>query len=372
MAVHSKQLLLMVAAVIYIKATTQPMSLPNCPTKCGSVTIPFPFGTTKNCSLDNTFLINCNKTSSAPTSTHVPYMDKSNQSVLNISLNGELHVAWPVASDCYAEKSRQINQTLRDMNMTHFYISPTRNKLTAIGCDTIGALSAIDSGGNNYTTGCVALCNRLDEIVANQSCSGTGCCEIAIPQGRVLREVAYTSVSIFNNHSDVHDFNPCGYSFVVEKGAYSFASTDLLELKKKEFPVLFDWAVGNQTCQHAQNDLSNYACKADKSTCYNSAERSGYLCRCVHGYRGNPYLIHGCQGTIYFFSLVMIRVHQEAQVRLAKFGSNLPTNVIFFVLFLKLVFVFCCLTLNQGNLQMFFQCHFNFSSTCCSNFNVSG
>lgn len=329
MAVHSKQLLLMVAAVIYIKAATQPMSLPNCPTKCGSVTIPFPFGITKNCSLDNTFLINCNKTSSTPTSKHVPYLDKSNQSVLNISLNGELHVAWPVASDCYAEKGKPINQTLRDINMTHFYISPTRNKLTAIGCDTIGALSAIDTGGNNYTTGCVALCNRLDDIVANQSCSGTGCCEISIPQGRVLREVAYTSGGIFNNHSDVHDFNPCGYSFVVENGAYSFASTDLLELKKKEFPVLFDWAVGNQTCQHAQNDISNYACKADKSTCYNSAERSGYLCRCVHGYRGNPYLVHGCQGTIYFFSLVMIRVHHEAQVRLAKFGPNLPKRYFF-------------------------------------------
>ncbi|GAU50632.1 hypothetical protein TSUD_410260 [Trifolium subterraneum] len=66
--------------------------------------------------------------------------------------------------------------------MTHFQISPTRNKLIAVGWDTIEALSTNDSRGINYTTGCVALCNRLDDIVANQSCSGTGCCEISIPQ----------------------------------------------------------------------------------------------------------------------------------------------------------------------------------------------
>ncbi|CAJ2667645.1 unnamed protein product [Trifolium pratense] len=295
MAVRLKQLLLMVAAAIYTKAATQPMSLPNCPTKCGSVTIPFPFGTTENCSLDNTFLINCNQTSSTPTSTNIPFLEKSNQTVLNISLNGELRVAWPVASDCYAEKSKRVNQTVKHVNMTNFQISPTRNKLTAVGCDTIGALSANDSGGNNYTTGCVALCNRLDDIVANQSCSGTGCCEISIPQGHVLTEIAYVSGGLFNNHSSVHDFNPCGYAFVVENGAYSFSSTDLPKLKKKEFPVLLDWAVGNQTCQQAQKDLFSYACKADKSTCYDSTERSGYLCRCFHGYWGNPYLIHGCQ-----------------------------------------------------------------------------
>ncbi|PNY14222.1 wall-associated receptor kinase 2-like protein [Trifolium pratense] len=259
MAVRLKQLLLMVAAAIYTKAATQPMSLPNCPTKCGSVTIPFPFGTTENCSLDNTFLINCNQTSSTPTSTNIPFLEKSNQTVLNISLNGELRVAWPVASDCYAEKSKRVNQTVKHVNMTNFQISPTRNKLTAVGCDTIGALSANDSGGNNYTTGCVALCNRLDDIVANQSCSGTGCCEISIPQGHVLTEIAYGSGGLFNNHSSVHDFNPCGYAFVVENGAYSFSSTDLPKLKKKEFPVLLDWAVGNQTCQQAQKDLFSYA-----------------------------------------------------------------------------------------------------------------
>ncbi|MCI17588.1 wall-associated receptor kinase 2-like [Trifolium medium] len=155
----------------------------------------------------------------------------------------------------------------------------------------------------------MALCNRLNDIVANESCSGTGCCKVSIPQDHVLTKVTYGTVGVFNNHSAVHDFNPCGYAFLVENGAYSFTSTDLLKLEKEEFPVLLDWAVGNQTCQQAQKDLSNYACKDNKSTCYDATERSGYLCRCFNGYWGNPYLIHGCQGILlYFLSLVWIRL----------------------------------------------------------------
>ncbi|CAJ2648892.1 unnamed protein product [Trifolium pratense] len=296
MVVYSKQLLMVVITVFLVKAATQQLlSLPNCPTKCGSVTIPFPFGTTKDCSLDNTFLINCNKTSSTSTSTHVPSLPQNNQSVLNISLDGELHVAWPVASDCYAEKSEPVNQTYWGINMTHFPISSTRNKLIAVGCDTVAFLATFDSGGNNYSTGCVALCSRLSDIMANESCTGTGCCEISIPKGHVFTKLFYSSGGLFNNHSAVHDFNPCGYAFLVENGAYSFESTDLLKLEKEEFPVLLNWAVGNLTCQQAQKDLSNYACKDNTSTCYDATERPGYLCRCFHGYQGNPYLIHGCQ-----------------------------------------------------------------------------
>ncbi|CAJ2667644.1 unnamed protein product [Trifolium pratense] len=291
MAAYMKQLLLIaVVAVLYTKASTQPMSLPNCPSKCGSVTIPYPFGTTKDCSLDNTFLIDCNQTSST---SYAPFLPQSNQSVLNIALDGELRVSWPIASDCYAEKGEFANETAQGISMRNFHISPTGNKLIAVGCDTMGLFLANDSRGNNYTTGCVALCNSRDDIVDNQSCSGTGCCEISIPQGHVLTEAFYISGSLLNNHSSVHDFNPCGYSFLVENGNYHFSFTDLTSLKKKEVPVLLDWAVGNQTCQQ-----SSYACNAN-STCYDvGTDKSdgGYRCRCFVGYRGNPYLHHdGCQ-----------------------------------------------------------------------------
>jgi hypothetical protein len=306
MVVDIKQLLMIaVVTVLYTKSSTQPMSLPNCLSKCGSITIPYPFGTTKDCSLDNTFLIDCNQTYS--TSTYAPFLRQSNQSVLNIALDGELHVAWPIASDCYTEEGELASTTLQSFSMTYFHISPTRNKLIAVGCGAIGLFSASDSGGNDYTTGCVAFCNSRNDFVDNQSCSGTGCCEISIPQGHVPTVASYGCESL-SNHSSVHDFNPCGYTFLVENGSYSFSRTDL-KLKKKEFPVVLDWAVGNQTCQQSKKNHSSHACNAN-STCYDvGTDKSdgGYLCRCFVGYRGNPYLHHdGCQGIIYFFSLVMI------------------------------------------------------------------
>ncbi|MCI53178.1 wall-associated receptor kinase-like protein, partial [Trifolium medium] len=45
--------------------------------------------------------------------------------------------------------------------MTHFHISPTRNKLIAVGCDTVGIFEAADSEGNDYGTGCVAYCTKF-------------------------------------------------------------------------------------------------------------------------------------------------------------------------------------------------------------------
>jgi len=308
MAVHIKQLLLVtVFVILYTKSETQPIiPRPNCPTitMCGSVPIPFPFGTTKDCSLDNTFLINCNKTSSTSTD-DVPFLPQSNQSVLNIDLAaGKLRVAWPVASDCYSKNGTQVNQTIQDIIMTNFQIS-TQNKFIAVGCDTVGILivAEADSDEKTFATGCVAYCNNHTDIMANQPCSGIGCCVSSIPQVQMLTRVGYfSSGGVFYNksHSEVHEFNPCGYAFLVENGNYSLTRSDLM-LKKKEFPVLLDWTVGNQTCLEAQKNHSNYACKAEKSRCYNSTERSGYLCRCFDGYEGNPYLIDGCQGIIYFY-----------------------------------------------------------------------
>jgi len=294
---YSKVLLMVVFAVFYTKVATQPMSLPNCQTKCGSVAIPFPFGITKDCSLDSKFIISCYNTSSTRNSTtYEPFLANTNQRVLNISLNGELRVAWPVASHCYAESSMLVAQTSQDIIVTHFQVSPTRNKLIVVGYYIVGLLTTYDSDGRNYTTGCLTLCNTNDDIAVHEPCS----CENSIPTGHVTTGVSYDSGSVVNNHIVEHDFRSCGYAFVVEYGAYNFNSTDL-KLNNKEFPVLLDWAVGNQTCQQAQKDLSTYACKADKSTCYDATtDRSGYLCRCSHGYRGNPYLVHGCQGIIYF------------------------------------------------------------------------
>ena len=264
--------------------------------------IPFPFGTTESCYLDSSFLITCNQTSPSAPHTPTPYLPQTTFTVLNISLNGELRISTPVATGCYDRNGTRISKTTtKKLNLTQFSISSSRNKLRAVGCNTLGGVAAVDSSeGKNYNTGCVSLCYRPDDPT-NGSCTGAGCCQISLPaQG--LSIVSYGFFSVFANHNDVFDFNPCGYAFVAKEGAYSFSSTDLVKIEHDRFPVVLDWAVGNWTCREAQKNASTYACKADNSTCNDSLK--GYLCNYSVGFRGNPYLLNGCQGIIsYLFSL---------------------------------------------------------------------
>lgn len=288
MVVHSEQVQLFLVFLVIAKAASQPIK-PDCQTSCGNLNIPYPFGTTKDCYLDDTFLINCSHDS-------IPFLGSQNHiTVLNISLDGELHVSSPIIHDCYGTQGNDIStnkEKVGGLNLTHFSISSNRNKFTTLGCDTVGMFLGYDRNKKHTTTiGCVSICSTLGGTISNGSCDGTGCCQIHIPDGLYGFEMETWSR---NNHSTVDDFNPCNYAFVVEEGAYKFLFTDLKNLENKNLPLVLDWDVGKQRCQEAQN-LPSYACKANKSDCYDT-NGIGYRCKCHKGFEGNPYLLDGCHG----------------------------------------------------------------------------
>ncbi|KAB1200029.1 Wall-associated receptor kinase 3 [Morella rubra] len=90
-------------------------------------------------------------------------------------------------------------------------------------------------------------------------------------------------------------FNPCSYAFVVKQDLFNFSSAylDSPVKQNRSVPVVLDWAIGNDTCVNARTRL-DYAC-GGHSTCYESDNCNGYLCKCKKGYDGNPYLPDGCQ-----------------------------------------------------------------------------
>ncbi|XP_078167787.1 wall-associated receptor kinase 3-like [Carex rostrata] len=67
------------------------------------------------------------------------------------------------------------------------------------------------------------------------------------------------------------------------------------KLYNQSMPVVFDWAIGNETCEIAKGNRSSYACISDNSVCIDSSNGPGYFCNCSTGYDGNPYLKGGCQ-----------------------------------------------------------------------------
>ncbi|KAF4346705.1 hypothetical protein G4B88_027828 [Cannabis sativa] len=306
LSVSSTLLLINDHLIILAYSINNNISLRGCPETCGSVKIPYPFGTKQGCYYNKNFLLNCKQTNPS----HSPklfFPNSTFSTILHISIQpSEILVKGKVSRDCYDKSGKLIDKQskLRSLMQTKSNKFPlsTRNKFIGVGCDTVATIGGNIRGGS-YVAGCVASCYDINDVV-NSSCSGIGCCETDIPPGvsNVVTHVQSLNNGNSTNHSLVHHFNPCGYSFVAENGSYNFTTVDLKDLmkNKKKFPrMVLDWAVGNLTCEEAKlvNNRSGngYACVAEYSECVNSTNGSGYQCKCLNGYEGNPYLHHGCQ-----------------------------------------------------------------------------
>ncbi|MED6216721.1 hypothetical protein PIB30_010468 [Stylosanthes scabra] len=266
-------------------------------------------GPQKECSLDTKFLANC-------TNNNVPYLQDNDLPLLSISLDqGEIRVSLPVASDCYYTNSSSKkghffnNETDQFMFFENYSISTSRNVFTTVGCQTLGLVvgrsyySYEDDefiSTQAFPKACLSYCEKSSEVNAKDGeCEGTGCCNTTVPedsQGHGLSMMSYFFENSVLNNSQVIDYNPCGHAFLVENGTYTFETAHLHKLENTSFPVVLDWTVGeNQICEGAKKNHSTYACKAQYSTCVDSKKLPGYLCKCLPGFQGNPYLHHGCK-----------------------------------------------------------------------------
>ncbi|XVE67906.1 hypothetical protein DITRI_Ditri09bG0025500 [Diplodiscus trichospermus] len=281
------ELIILLINVLAVKATiveADHQAKSGCPSKCGDVTIPYPFGIGGHCNFSENFYITCDnafKPSKA-------FFAGSNIEVLNISLDGQLRVLpSTLAYDCYNSLGAYSNNSYW-IWLAWFPVNNIRNKFTAIGCDTYAVIQGFNA---EYTTGCLSLCNGISDVI-NGSCSGIGCCQTAIAKGVKGYNVTLSS---YRNHYDVLPDNPCSYAFVAEDGAYNFTNSDLrgYDFENKTFPVVLDWTIGNISCSEAKKNMSTFACK-ENSECVDSESASGYLCKCIKGYEGNPYLSNGC------------------------------------------------------------------------------
>ncbi|KAF7851416.1 hypothetical protein BT93_L3959 [Corymbia citriodora subsp. variegata] len=274
----------------HVAGAADSMTKPGCPSSCGSLSIPYPFGLSDSdphCRIDRpSFRVDCDNSINPP----IPYMRNrsSNIRILHISVEDhELRINASIGRDCYnsSGKVRSLNNYPR-LRLAEFPISSTKNKFTAVGCDT----SAIfrDRHGN-FSFGCMSSCTNPSDV-SSGSCSGIGCCQTSIPRNIFGYNISIRSVS---NHSDVLEFNPCSYAFVAETNFYNFSVGDLSQLNFNKSALVLDWAIGDQTCKDAKKDVTSYMCTSN-TNCIDAENGSGYKCTCRDGYRGNPYLENGC------------------------------------------------------------------------------
>ncbi|KAG2667615.1 hypothetical protein I3760_15G124300 [Carya illinoinensis] len=263
------------SAAIFVAAVEPNIS---CRKTCGSLHIPYPFGTSEGCYINPSFHITCNSSSSSGKSTQTLFLGVSNIKVLNISLDGELRVLASITRDCSQKLDNYTIYNYTD-TLLEFPMSDKKNMFTAVGCDTRAFITEVSSK-KLYSIGCLSSCDNNEDMV-NGSCSGVGYCEAPILAG--MTDFTVYVGSKYNDSKD-EKFNPCGFAFVNMQN-------------KDAFPFVLDWAIGNQTCEHAKNH-TRYACKSTNSECYNSTNGLGYRCNCSSGYHGNPYLVGGCKDII--------------------------------------------------------------------------
>ncbi|KAJ6709268.1 WALL-ASSOCIATED RECEPTOR KINASE 2-LIKE ISOFORM X2 [Salix koriyanagi] len=279
MRVRGMALQLTIIGMLVAAATAAPefpIAKPGCRDRCGNVSIPYPFGTDSGCYYDAGFLITCNDSFNPPKA---------------FLTTRKLHIEQYIAKDCYNAFGRTRRITPR-LKLAKFIISDADNIFVSIGCDTVASLSGYlkEAGSNEtqYKVGCMSSCNTL-KYVPNDTCSGIGCCQTSLAKGVDDFSITVTSQT---DHSGILDFSPCSYAFIIEEKKFNFSQSSLLDLQKvTKLPMVVDWSIGNNSCAEVKTNTS--ACQGN-STCYDPDNGNGYLCRCLDGYRGNPYLPNGC------------------------------------------------------------------------------
>ncbi|KAF3450260.1 hypothetical protein FNV43_RR06340 [Rhamnella rubrinervis] len=244
--------------------------------RCGDVDVPFPFGMDDENYLDDTFLITCNTSFKPPKA----FLGESDIKVTNISVDeGELSVMQFIATDCYnqlgiRDETESYDASIRFSVRT---VSSTKNKFFAIGCDTNGYVDAKEVE-ERYSTGCSSYCsNKTTSFIRGLA---------------LVLDVAKLPSSA--------DLKILSYAFVADETKFKMmfpGNTDFRELESiEELPMVVNWAIGNESvkCDDAKK-RNNYACK-NNSDCVDVHDGSGgYRCRCLTGFEGNPYSLHGCR-----------------------------------------------------------------------------
>ncbi|KAF3445047.1 hypothetical protein FNV43_RR14740 [Rhamnella rubrinervis] len=272
-----------------------PIAKPGCQSRCGGVNIPFPFGMgARHCYMDKRFQIVCtNHTNNLQR----PFLKRTKLEVLNVSIDQDsVMVRIPKTySNCKGRHSRIPPQQLK-IRDNPFVFSATRNMFVAASCGYVALLTSNSStdGGLSFgsvVAGCVSTCTKPN--LTNIYVSGIMdevWCQTTNPSNVKLFEISFHDLGIVDRE------NKCNYAFLVDKNKFKSSYTDFVGFDEVDYvPVTMEWHLNYSEFeifgQLLRNNSTNY-CGTQN---FFELDLPATKCDCKSGYRGNPYVLDGCQ-----------------------------------------------------------------------------
>ncbi|CAN6358706.1 unnamed protein product [Urochloa humidicola] len=193
--------LLQLQAVTPGLLTDTNLALSGCISKCGEVSVPYPFGVGAGCYRKG-FKLTCNET-------YNPlklFFDNTKAEVLNISLH---HGNLDVDNGFFRlTQSKGYNMTWGiPLDDSIFTISPFWNNFVIMGCGFEFCVNLPDE--NSTVVGCASSCLRGRPAVATDGvCSGIVCCEASMPGAGNMYSIELASYPAGNGSTTRgHTFN---------------------------------------------------------------------------------------------------------------------------------------------------------------------
>ena len=269
-----------------------PIAKPNCSDSCGDIYIPYPFGKTTDCYLNDWFRIVCNETGGSPKA----FLPRIGMEVLEINITdpyndyyfwndpGLVRLNVPIiSSKCKSWSSRNIGAV--DISGSPFFFSSYRDKFISVGCDNLALMTGINP---MVMVGCKSNCvnKSMIEDIKLKHCSGFNCCMTTIPSGIQVLNASFRSIKEENKASE-----ECKYAFLADDKWLSSKDISYNVQFLEYIPVVLEWTASDFITVDP-NEL-----RRRNSEGYTTEYGAEYY-YCLEGYQGNPYLPTGCQGQL--------------------------------------------------------------------------
>ncbi|XP_057515586.1 wall-associated receptor kinase 2-like [Amaranthus tricolor] len=156
-----------VIAVERVLITATNTTKPGCQTKCGNISVPYPFGIGSECSIEHSYSLICN-TSYNPPKLFFSNAMRIQSSILNITETKLLITNTYFVSACFESQPNNVKTSISGDSLITFddidpFFYSYSNKFTVVGCDIYGMLDYNDDFDKKLST-CLAVCSGATAI----------------------------------------------------------------------------------------------------------------------------------------------------------------------------------------------------------------